>query len=79
MRAKIKNDEDKGITIQRAHVKVQEYPEHIMKDGVFNPICPAGYNFLTGYTEFKKDTPQRIVTPSMSGRVNGQPTHNLQT
>ena len=77
MRAKVKNFEDKGITIQRAKVKVSEYPEQIIKDGVFNPICPSGYNFLTGYTDYREDIQQRRLTPSMSGRVNGRPTHNF--
>lgn len=77
MRAKIKNDEDKGITIQRAKVKVAEYPENIIKNGVFNPICPAGYNFLTGYTDYRENIQQRGFSSSMSGRVNGKPTHNF--
>ena len=76
MRSKIKNDEDKGITTLRAKVKTSEYPEQIIKDGLFNPICPSGYNFLTGYTDYREDIQQRRLTPSMSGRVNGRPTYN---
>ncbi|MDD4971937.1 MAG: hypothetical protein PHT07_21125 [Paludibacter sp.] len=77
MRQRIHNEENKGITIQRAKVKVGEYPEQIIKDGKFNPICPAGYNFLTGYTDYREDTQRRGFTSSMSGRLNGRPVHNF--
>lgn len=77
MRAKIKNPEDKGITIQRAKVKVKEYPENIIKDGLFNPICPSGYNFLTGYTDYREDIRQIGFSSSSSGKVNGTRVHNF--
>ena len=77
MRQKIKNEEDKGITTLRAKVNVREYPDQIMKDGKFNPICPSGYNFLTGYTDYRENVQQRGFSSSMSGRVNGRPTHNF--
>lgn len=76
MRAKIKNEKDKGITIQRAKVKVAEYPEQITLNGLFNYLCPSGYNYLTGYTDYREDVQQRRLTPSMAGRINGRPTHN---
>lgn len=73
---------EKGITILRAKVKVAEYPENIMKDGLFNPICPMGYNYITGYTECKDDNRyqnRKVVThsSSMSGRINGSPINNF--
>ena len=75
MRAKVKNFEDKGITIQRAKVKVSEYPEQIIKDGVFNPICPSGYNFLTGYTDYREDIKPLRIDYRSSGKINRSSFH----
>lgn len=76
MRAKV-SEENKAISILKAKVKIKEYPENIIKDGLFNPICPSGYNFLTGYTDYRDNVQQRGFSSSMSGKVNGRPTHNF--
>lgn len=52
MRIKIENDEDRCIQILRWKSKISEYRSQITKSGLFNPICPLGYNFLTGYVEY---------------------------
>jgi len=65
------SEENKAISIQKAKVKVKDYPEQIIKDGVFNPICPSGYNFLTGYTDYREDIPSLKINYNSSGKVNG--------
>ncbi|MCE5332713.1 MAG: hypothetical protein LLF95_11325 [Bacteroidales bacterium] len=71
------SEENKAISIQKAKVKVKDYPDQIMKDGKFNPICPSGYNFLTGYTDYREDNCKRGFTPSTYGKVNGVRIHNI--
>jgi len=71
MRAKV-SEENKAITIQRAKVKVAEYPEQIIKNGLFNPICPSGYNFLTGYTDYREDVQPVRINYNSTAKVNGR-------
>lgn len=45
MRAK----KEPSITRQKLKVKQTDY--NIFKDGLFDPVCPNGFNFLTGMIE----------------------------
>ena len=66
------SEENKAISIQKAKVKVKDYPDQIMKDGKFNPICPSGYNFLTGYTDYREDVQPVRINYNSSAKVNGR-------
>lgn len=67
----------KTASSKKVKTKPSEYKDSIFKDGFFNPICPLGFNFLTGFTEFKPDREIRRLSCSMSGRLNGRPVHNF--
>jgi len=75
MRAKV-SEENKAITILRAKVKVAEYPENIFKNGLFNPICPSGYNFLTGITEHRENVLPVRINYNSNAKVNGARSFN---
>lgn len=71
MRAKV-SEENKAISILKAKVKVCEYPDNIFKNGIFNPICPSGYNFLTGITEHREDVQPVRINYNSTAKVNGR-------
>jgi len=58
----------------RGKVKLDDYNNRMFKDGLFDPICPADYNFLTGKQEpiisYQSGGIDRL---SLARRVNGSP------
>jgi len=76
MRAKV-SEENKAISILKAKVNVAEYPDNIFKDGLFNPICPSGYNFLTGITEYREDVQPVRINYGTTAKVNGTRSFNF--
>ena len=46
--------EDKAISILKQKVKKATFTG-VTENGLFDGICPAGYNWLTGYVDWKGD------------------------
>lgn len=42
---------EKAVSSQKSKVRITEYAEKMFQNGLFNPISPQGYNFMTGRTE----------------------------
>jgi hypothetical protein len=66
-----KEESEKAISVQKAKVKISEYPENMFINGVFNPITPQGYNFLTGRTEDSIPPNHGLKEYVLAKRVNG--------
>lgn len=47
------------------------YPDQMFQNGLFNPICPFGYNFLTVYIADKNMSQRGLNEYILNGRVNG--------
>lgn len=61
---------EKSISILRQKVKASDY--QISKDGMFDPLCPFGYNYATGYTDDNRHRDTSAGLPhSVNGKING--------
>lgn len=66
---------DRALSTIKQTVKLSEYPDKMFVDGLFNPVCPNGYNFLTGWTsDMPAQTPNGIKEYNISCRLNGTAT-----
>ena len=72
-----KPKKERAISLLKAKVRLANY-NLVTPDGLFDPICPAGYNFLTGYCEWKGEFNMnlRLTAPSSPGKLNGSATYN---
>lgn len=67
----MKKEEDKSISVLKAKVKITEYPDRMFRNGIFNPICPLGYNFITGKQEDTMPPSHGIREYTITARLNG--------
>jgi len=74
-RAKV-SKEDKAVSVQKQGVRLDGYS--LSKNGMFDPVCPIGYNFLTGMIDWRTDMQMQVIPPhSKCGMLNGKPVHNF--
>lgn len=61
----------KRIRAEMEGVTLESYKTTMFINGFFNPICPRGYNFLSGMIETEKRETKAIDVLRTGGRVNG--------
>lgn len=66
-----KTEAEKAISVQKSKVKITEYAEKMFQDGLFNPISPCGYNFITGRTEDTVEPNHGFKEFALARKVNG--------
>jgi len=72
---KIAEQQERAVSVQKAKVKITEYAEKMFVNGFFNPICPGGYNFITGRTEDTIPPNHGIKEYTITARLNGTATY----